>query len=115
MPFWTFTLGRTIFDKGAMVVPYRKVASFAVALLPPLLIGLILQRKQPKFSKLMVRILKPFSSLLILFIIVFATVTNWYLFKLFTSEVNKTFFSFFFQFSPTVLLYVKCMKPWGSF
>ncbi|XP_065209853.1 ileal sodium/bile acid cotransporter-like [Planococcus citri] len=87
IPLWTFTLGRVIFDKGAMVVPYRQIAIYAVSLLPPLIIGLVLQSRCPKFSQLMVRILKPFSSCLILFIIIFASVTNFYLFKLFTWQI----------------------------
>lgn len=94
IPLWTFTLGRTIFDKGAMVMPYKQIAIYAVSLLPPLMIGLALQSRCPKFSQLMVRILKPFSSCLILFIIVFASVTNFYLFKLFTWQVSVTFFNF---------------------
>lgn len=87
IPMWTFTLGRIIFDKGAMVVPYKQIAIYAVSLLPPLIIGLALQSRCPKFSQLMVKILKPFSSCLILFIIIFASVTNFYLFKLFTWQI----------------------------
>lgn len=88
MPIWTFSLGRSIFQSASLEVPYVRVASFAVSLVPPLLIGLILQKKCPKFSQLMVKILKPFSSCLIVFIIIFATITNLYLFRLFTGKVS---------------------------
>lgn len=88
MPLWLFTLGRTIFDKAKLTVPYAKIASFAVALIVPLGIGLLIQRYLPRLAKLLVRILKPFSTLLILFIIIFAIVTNLYLFKLFSWEVS---------------------------
>lgn len=88
MPLWTFTVGRSMFSHGSMIIPYEKVATFAFSLMPPLLLGLLLQKTCPKISQLMVTILKPLSSFLIVFIIVFATVTNFYLFKLFTAKVS---------------------------
>ncbi|XP_048504994.1 ileal sodium/bile acid cotransporter-like [Athalia rosae] len=87
MPLWIFTLGRSIFHKGDLVVPYSKIAMFAVSLIVPLAIGYIIQKKLPRVCRLLVRILKPFSSLLILFIIVFAIVTNLYLFQLFSWRI----------------------------
>nr|XP_018897652.1 PREDICTED: sodium/bile acid cotransporter 5 isoform X1 [Bemisia tabaci] len=87
IPFWTFTLGRLIFNEGNMTIPYSRIASFAVALVIPLSIGFLLQRKVPKVSKFLVGILKHFSACLIVFIIVFATVTNFYLFKLFSWQI----------------------------
>lgn len=88
MPLWIFTLGRIIFDRGNLVVPYARIASFAVGLIIPLGIGLLLQRYCPRLAKVLVRILKSFSSLLILFIVIFAIITNLYLFQLFTWQVG---------------------------
>lgn len=88
MPLWIFTLGRVIFDRGNLVVPYTRIASFAVGLIIPLGIGLLLQRHCPRVAKILVRILKSFSSLLILFIVIFAIFTNLYLFQLFTWQVR---------------------------
>lgn len=88
IPLWTFTLGRSIFDRGHLVVPYGKIATFALGLLIPLGIGLLIQKYYPKMAALLVRILKTFSSILILFIVIFAIVTNLYLFELFTWEVS---------------------------
>lgn len=88
MPLWIFTLGRAIFDRGHLIVPYARIASFAVGLIIPLGIGLLLQRYCPRVAKILVRILKSFSSLLILFIVVFAIITNLYLFQLFTWQVH---------------------------
>nr|CAD7264399.1 unnamed protein product [Timema shepardi] len=87
MPMWIFTLGRVIFEEGALGVPYTRIASFALGLVVPLGLGFLIQRYLPRVSKFMVRILKPFSLLLILFIVVFAIITNLYLFQLFTWQV----------------------------
>lgn len=87
MPFWTFTLGQTIFDQGNMTVPYWRIATFAFGLLIPLGVGLFLQRKFPRISKILVRMMKPFSIVLVLFIIVFAIITNAFLFRLFSLKI----------------------------
>lgn len=89
MPLWLFTLGTTIFNRGHLVVPYSRIASFALGLIIPLSIGLLIQRFYPKLAKLLVRILKSCSSLLIIFIVVFAIATNLYLFQLFTWQVRS--------------------------
>lgn len=87
IPFWSFSLGKVIFDSGSMEVPYPEIARSAVVLTVPLAIGTLLQFWLPKVSKFMVKILKPFSVLLIAFIIIFATITNLYIFRLFTWEI----------------------------
>lgn len=88
MPLWIFTLGKTIFDRGNIAVPYKQISTYAIALVVPLGIGLLIQRYCPRLTRLLVRILKSFSSLLILFIVIFAILTNLYLFQLFTWEVS---------------------------
>ncbi|CAG5108698.1 Similar to SLC10A3: P3 protein (Homo sapiens) [Cotesia congregata] len=87
MPLWIFTLGKYIFDRGNIKIPYSRVATSAIGLVVPLAIGFIIQRKCPKVCKLMVRIMKPFSVVLILFIVIFAIVTNLYLFQLFSWQI----------------------------
>ncbi|KAI5720213.1 hypothetical protein M8J77_003449 [Diaphorina citri] len=87
IPLWAFSLGRIIFAEGHMVIPYRNITTFAIALVIPLAIGYAIQRKLPRLSHLMVRILKPFSGSLIVFIVIFAVYTNLYLFKLFTWKI----------------------------
>jgi len=89
MPLWIFTLGTTIFDQAKLGVPFARISELAFALVVPVLIGLLLQRYAPRISNLMVRILKPFSALLIVFIVVFAIITNLYIFKLFTWKVRR--------------------------
>lgn len=87
MPLWIFTLGKVIFDRAELGVPYSRIASFAVALLVPLAIGILIQYYLPRVRRVLVRLLKPVSMLLILFIIVFAIVTNLYLFELFSWQI----------------------------
>lgn len=87
MPLWIFTLGRNIFDKGNLGVPYRNIATFAIGLVVPLGIGLLIQKYRPRLAQLLVRILKPMAAILILFIVIFAIVTNLYLFELFSWQI----------------------------
>ncbi|XP_063975461.1 P3 protein isoform X2 [Diachasmimorpha longicaudata] len=87
IPFWIFTLGKHIFDSGNLIVPYKRIAYIAVGLVLPLAIGYFIQKKFPRLSRIMVRIMKPFSVILILFIVVFAIFTNLYLFELFSWQI----------------------------
>lgn len=95
MPLWIFTLGTTIFDRGELRVPYFRIGIMAIGLIVPLIIGLLIQRYLPRLAKLLVRILKTCSAVLIIFIVIFAILTNLYLFKLFTWQVcsHVTFIS----------------------
>lgn len=88
MPLWIFTLGRGLFDQGNLMVPYKEISTYAVALVVPLFIGFLIQRYLKKVGQFLARILKGFSSLLLIFIIVFAIVTNLYLFELFSWQVR---------------------------
>lgn len=87
MPLWLFTLGKVIFDKGEIEVPYRSLSTYLIALIIPLAIGLLIQRFLPRVANILVRILKPVSAFLILFIVIFAIVTNLYLFELFSWQI----------------------------
>lgn len=88
MPLWLFTLGATIFNESELIIPYKRIGYVVVGLIVPLCIGLMIQRYLPKLARILVRVLKTFSSLLIIFIIVFAIATNLYLFQLFTWQVR---------------------------
>ncbi|ALC49119.1 CG11655 [Drosophila busckii] len=87
MPLWIFTLGQLIFERAGLLVPYGKIASYCASLIVPLLIGLAIQRWLPRVARVLVRLLKPISACLILFIIVFAIITNYYLFQLFSWQI----------------------------
>ncbi|CAH0597716.1 unnamed protein product [Chrysodeixis includens] len=87
MPLWLFSLGQVVFANAQIVVPYMRIATFVIGLIVPLAIGLGMQRFTPRIAAFMVRILKGFSTTLLLFIIVFAIVTNIYIFELFTWQI----------------------------
>ncbi|XP_011062801.1 PREDICTED: ileal sodium/bile acid cotransporter-like isoform X2 [Acromyrmex echinatior] len=57
MPFWVFTLGRYIFAQGKIAVPYQHIGTFVIGLIIPLAIGFIIQKKFPRVSKILVRII----------------------------------------------------------
>lgn len=88
MPLWLFTLGKVIFDSGNMDVPYQNLATYVIGLIIPLAIGMLIKRYLPRVGNFLVRILKVLSIFLILFIVIFAIVTNLYLFELFTWQVK---------------------------
>ncbi|CAH1374865.1 unnamed protein product [Tenebrio molitor] len=87
MPLWLFTLGKVIFDQGDIKVPYSQISTYAIALVIPLAIGFLISRYLKKVAKFLVKILKGFSLVLLIFIVVFAIVTNLYLFELFSWEI----------------------------
>lgn len=90
MPLWLFTLGRVIFSEHQIVIPYYKICTYAVGLLVPLGIGLLIQRYAPKTSAFLVRILKPVALFLICFILVFGIWANLWMFKVMTWKVWLT-------------------------
>lgn len=98
MPLWLFTLGKVIFDQGDIKVPYSQISTYAIALVIPLGLGFLISIYLKTVSKFLVRILKGFSGILLLFIIVFAIVTNLYLFELFSWEVSHIFQNLYHNF-----------------
>ncbi|KAJ8946943.1 hypothetical protein NQ314_008742 [Rhamnusium bicolor] len=89
MPLWIFTLGKVIFDSGNLEVPYTQITTYVVALIIPLGIGFLIQRYFKKIAQCMTRFLKGLSVGLIIFIVVFAIITNLYLFQLFSWQVRR--------------------------
>ncbi|XP_045455379.1 sodium/bile acid cotransporter-like [Melitaea cinxia] len=87
MPAWLFSLGQVVFADANIVVPYTRIATFVVGLLIPLAIGVGMQKVTPRIATFMVKILKGFSTTILLFIIIFAIVTNLYIFELFTWQI----------------------------
>jgi sodium/bile acid cotransporter 3/5 len=88
MPLWIFTLGKFVFDRAHLGIPYRKIATFAIGLIIPLLIGVGIQKYFERCAKFLMRILKPLTFGLLIFIIVFAIISNLYLFSLFSWQVG---------------------------
>lgn len=87
IPLWLFTLGTTLFENTKTVVPYSNILLTLSCMLIPLGIGLLFQRFLPRVAKFCRKILALASILMILFIIIFGTYANLYMFKLFTWQV----------------------------
>ncbi|RZC39548.1 ileal sodium/bile acid cotransporter [Asbolus verrucosus] len=87
MPLWLFTLGKVIFDQGNIEVPYSHISTYAIALVIPLAIGFLISKYCKKGAKFLVSILKGFSGVLLLFIIIFAIITHLYVFELFSWQI----------------------------
>ncbi|XP_050684864.1 P3 protein-like [Leptidea sinapis] len=87
MPAWLFSLGQVVFANANIVVPYARIGYFVVGLTVPLGIGLSMQKFTPKLAIFMVKILKCFSTSLLIFIITFAIITNLYIFELFSWRI----------------------------
>lgn len=88
MPLWLFLLGRQIFYRANLGVPYGRVAIVAFSLLGPLCLGLLIQKFFPRLSKFLVRILKPLALVFIILIVIFGLVTNLYMLQLFAWQVG---------------------------
>ena len=86
------SLGQVIFntEEVDIVIPYYKICIYAFCLVIPLSIGLLIARFAPRLSAFLVRILKPMSLFLILFIIIFGIWANLYIFRLMTWPVLIT-------------------------
>lgn len=90
MPLWLFLLGRRIFERANLGVPYVQVALVAAALLIPLGIGLLIQKFLPRVGKFLVWILKPLSLVFIIVVIILGLLTNLYMLQLFAWQVANT-------------------------
>lgn len=88
MPFWLFALGRIIFERANLGVPYLQVTLVAASLLIPLGIGLLIQKFLPRVAKFLVWILKPLSLLFIIIVVIFGLLTNLYMLQLFAWQVR---------------------------
>ncbi|XP_023235306.1 ileal sodium/bile acid cotransporter-like [Centruroides sculpturatus] len=87
IPLWLFTLGTLLFKDTKTVVPYSSILTTLVSMLIPLGVGLLFQRFLPRVAKFCRKILALVSILMILFIIIFGTYANFYMFKLFTWQI----------------------------
>lgn len=87
MPLWLFLLGRQIFYRANLSVPYARVAIVAFSLLGPLCLGILIQKFFPRLAKFLVSILKMLSLIFMILIVIFGLITNLYMFQMFEWEV----------------------------
>ena len=82
MPLWVFLLGEVIIADTQIVVPYFKITTYAVMLVVPLLIGVGIRKCLPKLADFLVKIMRPISFLLILFILICGIWSQFFMIKL---------------------------------
>ena len=82
MPLWVFLLGEVIIADTQIVIPYFKITTYAVMLVVPLLIGVGIRKCLPKLADFLVKIMRPVSFLLILFILVCGIWSQFFMIKL---------------------------------
>ncbi|KAG4074417.1 hypothetical protein HA402_000396 [Bradysia odoriphaga] len=87
IPLWLYLLGRSIFDRANLGVPYTQVTLIAISLLVPLAIGLLIQRFLPKLAKFLVKYMEKLSLLFLVIIVVLGIITNSYMMPLFGWEI----------------------------
>lgn len=88
MPLWIFTLGAVIFEDFNFDVPYVTIVTFCCSMVIPLCIGMAVQKCLPSVAKVLVKILKPASIILMLSIVTFAVWLHFYIFQMFTWQVR---------------------------
>lgn len=87
MPFWLYTIGRSIFEGTSTSPPFRNIFTTLFTMVIFLGIGLLIKQFLPRVAAVSRRILAPFSGIMIIFIIVFGTYANFYMFKLMTWQM----------------------------
>merc|ERR1719322_1554322 len=93
MPFWIYVLGEVIIDDTQIVIPYFKITTYAVMLIVPLLLGVSIRKCLPKVANFLVKILKPMSFLLILFILICGIWSQFFMIKLIDWKIAVVGFS----------------------
>ncbi|CAG2121000.1 unnamed protein product, partial [Medioppia subpectinata] len=82
MPLWLFTLGRNIFEGTTTSVPLHNIFGSLGSMTIFLGLGLLLQKYIPRMANICRRILAPVSIAMIIFIIIFGTYANLYMFRM---------------------------------
>jgi len=88
MPFWMNILGykflRNIGDSTTVCVPYDKIMFSLAGLIVPLLLGVLISRFKQNVAARSRKMLRPFLILVLVFVIVFGVISNFFLLKMIT-------------------------------
>lgn len=85
IPLWLFTLGQHIMEGGTHVkIPFENIIISLISVLVPVAIGILIQKKWIKGAKFIIRCLRPFYIVLILFMFTIGVYSNLYIFRLIT-------------------------------
>jgi sodium/bile acid cotransporter 3/5 len=111
MPLWVFLLGEVIIADTQIVIPYFKITTYGVMLVVPLLIGVSVRRCLPKVADFMVKVMRPVSFLLIIFILVCGVWSQFFMIKLITWQIALVGFALpWFGFGFGCLLSQLCKR-----
>ena len=84
MPFWLYTLGRTLSTSAQIKIPFDKLLLNLLTSIIPCLIGLYISRIFPKFKQFVLKFAKKFLIVLILSFVMITLIAKAYVFKLIT-------------------------------
>ncbi|XP_055934903.1 hepatic sodium/bile acid cotransporter-like [Argiope bruennichi] len=87
MPLWIFTLGASLFREKEASIPYMNMVGSLLGLTFPIIIGLLIKKYSPKLTRISLKIIKPFTIIIVLFGITFASYVNRFVYYLFTWQV----------------------------
>merc|ERR1712165_135322 len=93
MPLWIFLLGEVIIADTTIVIPYKKILTYGIMLIVPLLLGVSIRKCLPKVAKVLVKILKPMAFFLIVFILVCGIWSQFFMIKLIDWRIALVGFS----------------------
>merc|ERR1711997_627274 len=93
MPLWVFLLGEVIIADTAIVIPYKKILTYGIMLVVPLLLGVSIRKCLPKVANVLVKILKPMAFFLIIFILVCGIWSQFFMIKLIDWKIAVVGFS----------------------
>jgi len=93
MPLWIFLLGEVIIADTAIVIPYKKILTYGIMLVVPLLLGVSIRKCLPKVADVLVKILKPMAFFLIIFILVCGIWSQFFMIKLIDWRIALVGFS----------------------
>ena len=93
MPLWIFLLGEVIIADTAIVIPYKKILTYGIMLIVPLLLGVSIRKCLPKVANVLVKILKPMAFFLIIFILVCGIWSQFFMIKLIDWRIALVGFS----------------------
>ncbi|CAG0880971.1 unnamed protein product [Cyprideis torosa] len=87
LPAWIFSLGQIIFIKSRLVIPYPNIGYVLFLLIVPMSVGVLIKRYIPSLAKILIRLIRPFSAILLVYIFTFGIYANLYIFFLLTWQV----------------------------
>merc|ERR1712183_352839 len=93
MPLWIFLLGEVIIADTAIVIPYKKILTYGIMLIVPLLLGVSIRKCLPKVADMLAKILKPMAFFLIVFILVCGIWSQFFMIKLIDWRIALVGFS----------------------